>query len=315
MDNLSSHPLYRIYNIDSAMSSMFSFYKRYFPVLFIVSIVMSLIIQYISGTIDMGELQSITDPEEMVEKLRMYIGPMVIICLVSLLFTTIIHYYVIYRPLDPGLNIFGSTVRSLRYFIPYLIIMVLFLFAGSFVLAIGVLAIVIGIFFAVLYLAMIYFFILPVLLVEGPHIGNAISRSLVLSHRKFWANFGWTTVFLVMLVVVSVILSGLVLLPFSGSFLKILANPEISTSVTDLAKNPLYLILSACVNALTFPLFSIFAVILYFNALAGEQSMAIAEEKTSPDNNDSISVDDLYARPEPDETESHEAVDEVGQKS
>lgn len=314
MDSFRTHPLYRIHNIDSAMSSMLSFYKKHFIVLFITSLIMSLITQYISGMIDMTELQGITDPAEMVEKLRQYIGPMVIISLISLLFSTIIHYYVIYNPLDSGTNIMNSVVRSLRYFIPYLIIMVLFAFAGSFALAIGLLAIVIGVLFAALYLATIYFFILPILLVEGPGIANAISRSLVLSHRKFWSNFGWTAAFVVLLLVVSIILSGLVLLPFSGSLLKILADPGTTAPVTDLAKNPLYLILSAAVNALTFPLFSIFAVILYFNALAGEQIAQTAEEEPYSEDNGGVSVNDLYARPEPDDMAGPDVTEEDGNK-
>jgi len=168
--------------------------------------------------------------------------------------------------------------------------------------------------FAALYLATIYFFILPVLLVEGPGIANAISRSLVLSHRKFWSNFGWTAAFVVLLLVVSIILSGLVLLPFSGSFLKILTDPELSTPITDLAKNPLYQVLSATVNALTFPMFSIFAVILFFNALAGEQSTGISENEPYSDKNDGISVDDLYARPLTDEPEGKNVPDEEEKK-
>jgi hypothetical protein len=294
---------------------MFSFYKKHFIVLFITSLIMSLITQYISGMIDMAELQGITDPAEMVEKLRQYIGPMVIISLISLLFSTIIHYYVIYNPLDSGTNIINSAIRSLRYFIPYLIIMVLFAFVGSFALAIGLLAIVIGVLFAALYLAMIYFFILPILLVEGPGIANAISRSLVLSHRKFWSNYGWTAAFVVLLLVVSIILSGLVLLPFSGSLLKVLADPEIATPVTDLAKNPLYLILSAAVNALTFPLFSVFAVIFYFNALAGEQRATIVEEEPFSEDNGGVSVNDLYARPEPDDMAGPDVTDENRNKA
>jgi len=293
---------------------MFSFYKKHFIVLFITSLIMSLITQYISGMIDMAELQGITDPAEMVEKLRQYIGPMVIISLISLLFSTIIHYYVIYKPLDSEINIINSALRSLRYFIPYLIIMVLFAFVGSFALAIGLLAIVIGVLFAALYLATIYFFILPILLVEGPGIANAISRSFVLSHRKFWSNYGWTAAFIVLLLVVSIILSGLVLLPFSGGLLKILADPGTTAPVTDLAKNPLYLILSAAVNALTFPLFSIFAVILYFNALAGEQIAETTEEEPYSENNGGVSVNDLYARPEPDDMAGPDVTDEDGNK-
>ena len=48
MDQFSSHPLYRRHNIDSAMSSLWEFYKKKFLSLFVISLVMSLVIQYAS---------------------------------------------------------------------------------------------------------------------------------------------------------------------------------------------------------------------------------------------------------------------------
>jgi hypothetical protein len=43
MDQISNHPLYKIHNIDSAISSLWDFYKKKFAVLFIISLVMALI--------------------------------------------------------------------------------------------------------------------------------------------------------------------------------------------------------------------------------------------------------------------------------
>ena len=42
MDQFRNHPLYQIHNIDSAMNSLWGFYKKNFLVLFITSFVMSL---------------------------------------------------------------------------------------------------------------------------------------------------------------------------------------------------------------------------------------------------------------------------------
>ena len=59
--------------------------------------------------------------------------------------------------------------------------------------------------------------------------------------------------------------------------------------------NPVYLILSAIVGALTLPLLPIFACILYFNARANEaQSQGLSQP--NPDNG-KVRVEDLYAKP------------------
>ena len=56
MDQFSNHPLYRKHNIDSAMNSLWGFYKKKFLSLFIMSLVMSLVIQYASSLVNMKEL-------------------------------------------------------------------------------------------------------------------------------------------------------------------------------------------------------------------------------------------------------------------
>lgn len=295
MDQFNSHPLYRRHNIDSAMSSLWEFYKNKFLSLFLISIVMSLVIQYASTMVNFKELQAITDPLILLEKIKVYIVPMLIISLINLLFTTILHYYIIYNPLNSENNIFVSALKSLKYFIPYLIIMVLLAFAGSIAIVLGILALVIGVFFSILYIMTLYFFILPILMVEGPNIANAISRTITLAHKNFWSNIGWVAVFIIILIVVSVIFSGIVLLPFTGSFLKTIMNPEDASNLIDVTTNPLFIILSAIVSALTLPLIPIFSCILYFNGRAGEEQ----SQTISPVNpeNDRVRVEDLYAKP------------------
>jgi len=295
MDQFSSHPLYRKHNIDSAMSSLWEFYKKNFLPLFIISFIMSLLIQYASTMVNFKELQTITDPLIMIEKLKGHIVPILIISLVNLLFTTILQYYIIYNPLNSENNIFVSTLKSLKYFIPYLIIMVLLAFAGSIAIVLGILALVIGVFFSILYIMTLYLFILPILMVEGPNIGNTIGRTITLAHRNFWSNIGWVAVFIIILIVVSVILSSLVLLPFTGSFMKTILNPEDASNVVDMTTKPLFIILSAVVGALTLPLMPIFACILFFNGKAGEEQ-GQTNTHVNPEN-DRVSVEDLYAKP------------------
>jgi len=295
MEPISNHPLYRKHNIDSAMSSLWDFYKKKFLSLFIMSFVMSLVIQYVSTQVNITELSSITDPKLLLEKIQGFLIPILIISLINLLFTTILQYYIIFNPLNSGDNIFNSILKSLKYFIPYLIIMILLAFAGSIAIILGIFVLIVGAFFAMLYVVTLYLFILPVMMVEGINIGNTISRTITLTHRNFWSNIGWVAVFIIIMLVVSVIFSGIILLPFTGSFVKTIMKPEEASKLVDFASNPLYIILSAIVSALILPLTPIFACILYFNGKAGEEKIQ-AIPSADPENS-KVRVEDLYAKP------------------
>jgi hypothetical protein len=256
---------------------------------------MSLIIQYISTLIDVKDLQSVTDPMEMLKKLKEFIVPMIIVTLVNLLFSTILHYYIIYCEDENPDSFFEMVIKSLRYFIPYLIIIIILAFAGSIAIALGVFALIIGAFFALLYVFTLYLFILPVMMIESPNINFTIARTIRLAHREFWTNIGWVTVFFILLIVISVVFSGLILIPFSGSFLKAFSDPGNGAAAMDFAKNPVFIVLSALTNALTFPLMPIFACILYFNAKAGEDQVQSIRPELEEEGK--VRVEDLYAKP------------------
>jgi len=295
MDQFSSHPLYRRHSIDSAMNSLWEFYKKKFLALFIMSLVMSLVMQYASSLVNMKELSSITDPMVLLEKIRSLLLPILIISLINLFFTTILHYYVIFNPINNENTVFTSIINSVKYFIPYLIIMILLAFAGSIAIILGIFVLIVGAFFAMLYVVTLYLFILPVMMIEGANIGSTITRTIKLVHRNFWSNIGWVSVFIIIMLVVSVIFSGIILLPFTGSFVKTILNPEDATKLIDVTSKPLYIILSAIVSALILPLMPIFACILYFNGKAGEEQ--IQPISTVNPENERVSVEDLYAKP------------------
>lgn len=295
MNNINNHPLYRRHNIDSAMSSIWDFYKLKFLPLFLISLGMSLAMHYAATSVDMKELQNMTDPMQMLEKLKDYVRPLLIISLLNLLFTTILQYFIIYNPIDSQNNFGVCLLKSLKHLVPFLIIMVLLTFAGSIAIILGFFVLIVGAFFAILYLMTLYLFILPVLMVEDNSIGHTISRTFSLMHRNFWPNLGWTAVFIILILVISLILSSIILIPFSGGFLKSIMNPENISEVADIANKPLYIVLSALTGALTLPLMPIFGCILYFNSVAqSDEKQVIAE--THPEDN-KVRVENLYAKP------------------
>jgi hypothetical protein len=255
---------------------------------------MSLISQYASSMINIAEfqneLQNTTDFTVIIDKMRDLMVPILIISLINLFFTAVMQHYVIYKPIDSGNSILISVLQAIKYYIPFIIIMVLLSFFGSIAMILGIFAFVVGAFFAALYIMTIYLFILPVMMVEGPNIGNTISRTFRLAHRDFWSNIGWVAVFLIILVVISVIFSALAMLPFSGSMLKSIFSGE---QKPDFTNNIPFLILTGLFRALTMPLLPLLGCVLYFNGRAGEDEAARIIEKPE----ERIRVEDLYAKP------------------
>jgi hypothetical protein len=295
MDDFRNHPLYRVHTIDTAMNSLWDFYKKNFLVLFIMSAAMAFIMQYISSFVDMKDIQSETDPLLMLEKMKPLLVPMLIISLLNLLLTTILQHYILFKPIDSSTTVLTSMFRSLRYFLPYLIILIMLSFAGAFAIVIGLLALIVGAVFAAFYILTLYLYILPVMMAEGSDIGRTVGRVFKLAHRDFWSNFGWVAAIIVILVVISLILSGIILLPFAGTFFKTLFNPEEASAAVEMTKNPLFIILSALANAITIPVMPIFAAILYFNGKAKEDKK---EAEYMPAKEESrVRVEDLYAKP------------------
>jgi hypothetical protein len=300
MLQISKHPLYKKHDIDSAMKAFMDFYKSRFLTLFLSSFVMSLIVQYGATFIDMKDIQAMVEPGTVpdvmaiLEKMKVLFVPMLILSLVGLLFSNILHYYILNKPLDESKNIFVSAIFSLKYFIPYLIILVLLAFIGSFIIVLGIMVFIIGVIFSIIYLLMVSLFILPLMMTEGINIGNTIARTVRFSHKGFWNNMAWTSVFVVLFVIISLVLSSIVLIPFAGSFLKTIMNPDAAAPALNVAASPLYIILSALVNGLTLPFIPIFGYILYFNGRARED---YSPAPVYGDETYKVRVEDLYARP------------------
>ena len=95
------------------------------------------------------------------------------------------------------------------------------------------------------------------------------------------------------LIIISLILSAIIMIPFSGGFLKSILNPESAGGVTELVKRPSYLILGAVSSALTMPLFPIFSLVLYFNITEGIEEEIVADSDNG--GNGRVTVEDLYS--------------------
>ncbi len=134
-------------------------------------------------------------------------------------------------------------------------------------------------------------FALPVTLIETRNPGTIISRSLSLAHNRFWPNMAWVIVLALIIIVIAIVITGLIMLPFSGTFFKALADPGDATAMIEMAKNPLYIGLSALATALVTPVFPILAFILYFRNNDDDPAVMVI-----PEEENKVRVEDLYPK-------------------
>ena len=279
MENIKNHPLYKQYSLDNLISTILGFYKSKFLVLFLSSLVVSVLsVLYTNAFIDLNALQEITDTEELLMIFNDMVFPLLIIGLFSLLFYLVMNHYVIHFPLNENHSFWLSIKQSVHLVFPYFVTMVLFLFATSFAALIGLSVFIVGIFFTMLYMGSIYLLLLPIFIVEGNNIGSAIARSIKITNKGFWSNIGWVAIVVLVYMVASIVLSSVITLPFAGSILKTLFNSDAATVSVAYTSKPAYLFLSAAASALIMPIFPIFGTMLYFNGRVKEDHTSEKKE-------------------------------------
>ena len=291
INNLRNHPFIGANDLDSAMAMLWDFYKKYFVSMYIISLVMAVIQGILSASLDLASLQTTTDPQEMLNIMKEMIVPYSVILAVSLVFGVLLHSWILARPLE-GSNAFTEAVKAgARVFIPYFLVLLVLGMAGAFITGLGLVMLILPGFFALLYIITVALFSLPVALTETGNPGEIITRSFKLAHRNFWPNLAWVTVMALLIIIVSVVIGGLTMLPFTGTFIKSVTDPEAASSILEMAKNPVYIAANALLSALITPIFPILAFILYFRNRDDVDAMAapVSDEPR-------VRVEDLYPK-------------------
>lgn len=294
MIDFLKHPLNKKYDLDTALGSLWDFYKKWFVSLFVISFIFSLIITYLSGRVNLSEIYSVTEPEEIIAILRSMVGPYALIILFSFLFSMILQYYIIRKPIDTESNIFSIGATGIvKYFLPLLVLYILLGLFAMVAITLGVFILFVGALFAAIYVIMISAFIAPVLMIENQGIGETITTTIRLAHKRFWPNIGWVVVFGILLMVISFILGAIVMIPFGGSFFRTIMHPENAAELLDITSKPSFIILNSLANAITMPLFPIFCLVLYFNARSDKTGEVISNQNGN-DNGGKVKIEDLY---------------------
>jgi len=90
-------------------------------------------------------------------------------------------------------------------------------------------------------------------------------------------------------VVISLVIGALIMLPFTGSFIRSLTNPGEVSSMLEISRNPLYIVFTALTSSIITPVLPILAFIVYFRNRGDEARAEMAME-----NDSKVKVEDLY---------------------
>ena len=291
MNDYQNHPLAGAVSLDSAMTKLWDFYKKYFVGMYIISVILALLTNLASAGIDASMIQTVSDPEEMIQILKGMAGPYALVIVISLVFGVILHAWVLERPLgEPGFPV-TLLKKAAVALVPYLLVMIVMGTIGIILTAFGLVLLILPGFFAMFYIATVTMFSLPLTLAESRNPGQVLTRSFTLAHRNLWPNMGWVIVVMLIVLVISLVIGALLMVPFTGTFLKSFSNPEEATALLDISRNPVYIAPSSLATALVTPVFPILAFILYFRNRIDD-----VQEITVDDDEEGLKVEDLYPR-------------------
>jgi hypothetical protein len=292
MQNYQNHPLAGARDLDSAMIRLWAFYKKYFIGMYIISVISALISNLITSTLDTNALMQATgDPELLVSMIKEMALPYSLLMAVSFVFTIILHAWVLGKPLNENYGVVDTLKDSAIAFFPFLLAAIVMGLGGVMLIGIGLVMLVLPGLFAMFYFISVFIFALPLALAETRNTATIIGKSFQLAHRNLWPNMGWVVVVMLIMVIASMVVSGIIMLPFTGTFVKTLANPEEASALLEMSKSPLYIILSSLAGALITPVFPILAFILYFR-----NSDEIPQVITDKADDNRVKVEDLYPK-------------------
>jgi len=289
MNTFQNHPLTGAVDLDSAMTKLWAFYKKYFLGLYLISVVLGLFSSLITSGLDLASMQSTTDPNELLAMMKGMAGPYALLMLVSLVAGVFLHAWVLEKPLGEPDFIATVLKKSLVALVPSLVVIIIMLVITTVLTTLGLVLLVLPGFFALFYMLTVIIFSMPLILTESRNPVTAVTRSFRLAHSHLWPNMGWVVVVALILIVASLLIAAFTMLPFTGSFIRSLTNPEEASAMLEISRNPLYIALSVLATAVVTPVMPIFAFILYFRNRGDE---VLAEITTETEQ--AVKVEDLY---------------------
>ncbi len=280
MLDLKKHSLFKEMEVDSVLSNVFSIYIKKFVILFMYSFVAVFIMQWLFYQLGFWELYkvSFTDTEEFLSIYSHLMGKVAIVSVTSIVLygclNAFIINYLIKSDLEPTRSAGDIFIESIKkyaiHMIFFLILTTLILIAG---MIIGIIALIIGLFFAMIYLGTVLIPGATIIVAEEQNAIEAVGRTFKLVHKDFWSVLGSLVLFILIMILVSIVLTAIMAIPFLISFIDNWGEVD---NITEMFRTNFYnigiwsVVLNSLVSAATYPLYAIISVVLYFKLIYKE---------------------------------------------
>jgi len=284
MDDFKKHSLYKPMDLENIFFHVFSIYKKRFVPLFLSGFIAFFLIQFLIYNLGITQIYTISDTEEMMSELSGLMGKMGIIMTGMIIIYGLLNAFYINLILksdaEKGINNGDLFIESLK---KYSIHMIFFLLLSGFMVTLGAIAgifiFIIGSIVAVAYLGTVLFPGTAIVIAEEKNALEAISRTFSLTHKNFWEALGATILFVLIMILVSIVVSALMSIPFVIIFFD---NWSETGNIIESFKMQNYdvgmwtVLLNSLVSALTYPFYAIFSVVLYFKLKYKEDQESVA---------------------------------------
>jgi len=284
MDNLKKHSLYRPMEIEAIFSHVFTIYKNKFIPLFLSGFIAFFLIQFLIYNLGITQIYTITDPEEMIKELSGFMGVMWIVVAATVIIYGLLNAFFVNLILkNEGEHQLTSGKLFMESLQKYSIHMIFFLLLSGIIVTLGTVAgifiFIIGFLIAFAYLGTVLFPGAAIVVAEEKNALEAIRRAFVLVHKDFWPTLGAMVLFVIMMILISIVVSALMSVPFVIIFFD---NWSETGNIFESFKMQNYdvgmwtVLLNSLVSALTYPFYAIFSVVLYFKLKYKEDQESVA---------------------------------------
>lgn len=283
MYDIKQHSLYKHMEVDSVISTVFTIYFKKFFKLFLFTFLTVLLVQYLFFSIGFYEIMKTFDPTYVEGNLNFFFKLLAKILVISVIaygmLNAFLINYLFVKEIDPDASVGSILGNSLsKYAIHMIFFLILISFIIFFGMMFGIIVFVIGILLAAIYLGTVLISGCSIVVVEEKNAFDAIGRSFSLTHKDFWQSVGSFVLFILILILISIVLSAIVAIPVVIMFF---GNISETNNIFEAFNLNLYdlgiwqVLLNAVVSSLTFPLYAIFSLVLYFKLKYTEDQKAI----------------------------------------
>lgn len=271
-------------DVETILVTTFQTYKKLFLPLFLYSFVGLLLIQSLLFVTGFSEFFQNLNPREMEDPAMIsnFMRQMIWVVLISLvayslLNVTLLNYVERYGRNQSLLvtTVLGEAAR--KYFLHFLFFILLATVMIVLGTMIGIIAIIVGAFVAALYLGTV---LIPgggIIVAEHTNAFETIGRAFQLTHKNFWVAVGSVVLYLLIMLLISLVLSAIIMIPFVIIFFQSVGAGDMS--FTEMFQPANYnigagmILLNAVTGAITYPITAIFSVVLYHALAYHEQEV------------------------------------------